>query len=135
MIINSSTCDSSPAMQNIIKQKIMIMNYHNELFSKMNYYSELSFGVFKKMIVHIDSSFCFFTKMIVQNDSSFQDELSHELSCDNELFVSGTKSRKHDAIFIFLQHFCCKSCQNKFSQTRKIEILSENNLIFNFLQI
>ena len=71
------------------------------------------------MIVHIDSSFCFFTKMIVQNDSSFQDELSHELSCDNELFVSGTKSRK--------------SCQNMFFLTRKIKILSENNLIFNFL--
>ena len=85
----------------------------------MNYHSELSFGAFSKMIVHIDSSFCFFKKMIVQNDSSFQDELSHELSCDNELFVSGTKSQK--------------SCQNMFFQTRKIEILSENNLIFNFL--
>ena len=96
------------------------MNYHNELFSEMNYHSELSFVVFSKMIVHIDSSFCFFTKMIVQNDSSFQDELSHELSCDNELFVAGAKSGKHDAIFIFLQHFGCKSCQNMFFQTRKI---------------
>ena len=26
-------------------------------FSKMNYHSELSFGVFSKMIVHYDSSF------------------------------------------------------------------------------
>ena len=67
----------------------------------MNYHSELSFGVFSKMIFQNDNSFCFFTKMIVQNDSSFQDELPHELSCDNELFVAGTKSRKHNAIFIF----------------------------------
>ena len=98
---------------------LVIMIVQNELFSKMNYHFELSFGVFSKMIVQNDSSFCFFTKMIVQNDSSFQDELSHELSCDNELFVSGTKSRK--------------SCQNMFFLTRKIKILSENNLIFNFL--
>ena len=85
---------------------LVIMIVQNELFSKMNYHSELSFAVFSKMIVHIDSSFCFFTKMIVQNDSSFQDELSHELSCDNELFFAGTKLRK--------------SCQNMFLQTRKI---------------
>ena len=68
------------------------MNYHNELFSEMNYHSELSFVVFSKMIVPIDSSFCFFTKMIVH---------SHELSWDYELFVAGTKSRKRDAILIF----------------------------------
>ena len=67
---------------------IMIMNYHHELVSKMNSHSELSFVVFSKIIVHINSSFCFFTKTIVQYDSSFQDELSHELSCDNELFVA-----------------------------------------------
>ena len=58
----------------------------------MNYHSELSFVVFSKMIVHIDSLFSFFTKMIVHYDSSFQDELSHELSCDIILFVAGTKS-------------------------------------------
>ena len=99
---------------------LVIMIVQNELFSEMNYHSELSFGVFSKMIVHIDSSFCFFPKMIVHYDSSFQDELSHELSCDNELFVAGAKSGKHDAIFIFLQRFGCKSCQNMFFQTRKI---------------
>ena len=96
------------------------MIVQNELFSEMNYHSELSFGGFSKMIVHIDSSFCFLPKMIVHYDSSFRDELSHELSCDNELFVVGAKSGKNDTIFIFLQHFGCKSCQNMFFQTRKI---------------
>ena len=116
MIINSSTCDSSPAMQNIIKQKIMIMNYHNELFSKMNYYSELSFGVFKKMIVHIDSSFCFFTKMIVQNDSSFQDELS---SCDNEFLFLEQNLENTTPFLFFCNIFVVNPVRTSFLRREK----------------
>ena len=81
------------------------MIVQNELFSEMNYHSELSFGVFSKMIVHYDSSFGVFKKMIVQNDSSFQDELSPELSDDNELFITRRKSCKNDATFL-----SCHSC-------------------------
>ena len=91
------------------------MNYHNELFSKMNYHYELSFAVFSKMIVHYDSSFCFFTKMIVQNDSSFQDELSPELSDDNELFVTRRKSRKMTPFF-YLEHIFYGNQENIFSE-------------------
>ena len=52
------------------------------------------------MILHFVFSRKMNYHMIVQND--------------NELFVTGTKSRKRDSAFFFVQNFGSGSCQNMF---------------------